>query len=479
MKRYIALLLVFTLTAVLMTGCLFEIVEIEETGEKQNDSAEGIVEGIKDDSEGDPEEPPLELIIILGTHQNAWLSLDELADSDGEFMQLLARTMEYGKNGEYYTAKCHLKVIVCDGTPSEVELKKPNGKTLELYASDVNEGYIQNVYLGKLANNIVEALQEDYVLANDKEVDLVAALKEASRKFETTDREHMIYIMDTGLCTTGPMALKANGEGEVDILNPTPDELMIGLDSGDFSKLDGIRVKFRNFADFCGGQEILQDEKVIAAFEDFWRAYLDKCGVENPEVKYNGSEYNPSVDPYDASRYPTVSVVKFKLTDDGIDDLRLAKDPFDPVLDANLILNGDSVGGFDRNSHVPNDVEAAKKIAAEQKEFIDRVLDIYPDCVFYVIGSSSYVKDKFYSSDLDAAARAETVAEYLIDACVPPNLVIPIDAGSHKLPWRDGDELNEKDENQVVAIIPSYRVEIIKALPKEVQDRISASNRTN
>lgn len=462
MKRYIALLLFFTLATSLMVGC--DPVETEETG--------GATKGTADDTVN----APLELIVILGTHQNAWLSLEELAEEDSEFRELLYRTIEFGKNGNKYTAKCHLKVIVCDGSPSEVELKKPNGKELELYQSDVSEGYIKNTYPDELVDDIVEALQGDGVWANDDEVDLVAALREASRKFETTDRERMIYIMDTGLCTVGPMALDVNDAGEVDLVGPpkpTADELMLGLKSGDFPSLSGVRVKFRNFADFCGEQEILDDDVLIEAFQDVWKAYLVKCGVENPEVHYDGSEYDKSVDKYVASNYPKVSVVKFRKALE-LPPPRPASAPFDSVLDANLILNGESVGGFDKNIHVPNDVEAAKQIAAEKKMFLDQILQIYPDCVFYVIGSSSYVRGEFRDTDLDAEGRANTVAEYLIDAGVPADRIIPIDAGSHKLPWRNADELEEKDENQVVAIIPSYRVEIIKVLNAELPDRIPA-----
>lgn len=493
MKRYIALLLALTMVATLMSGCIIKISNPDETKNDRNDATEDpvddVTEGPEDvdtkQTETDPRDDgnppdPLELILIVGNHQNAWLSLEDLADSDGEFMELLARTMEYGTDGKNYTAKCHLKVIVCDGTPSEVKLKKPNGKNLEMYMSDVNEGYIKNDYLEELTDDIVDALQGDGVRANDTEVDLVAALREASMKFETTDREHMIYIMDTGLCTTGHMKLKANRDGEVDILEPSAKDLLMGMNTGAFPDLEGVRVKFRNFADFCGEQEIFDDNNLIDNFEILWKTYLEACGVENPEVEYNGSEYDEAVDLYDASLFPSVSVVKFKKTNDAI-ILRPANAPFDKVEDANLILNGASVGGFDINAHVPNDVEAAKQIAAEMKVFIDRILDreYYPDCIFYVIGSSSYVKDKFKDFDPDAEARANTVAEYLVEAGVPRDKIKVIDAGSNELPWRNADEFKEKNANQVVAIIPSYRVEIMRDLHERLPDRIPAPEETN
>lgn len=444
MKRCIALLLIFAMMSTFFVGCApVEPVE-------------------RDITELNPENP-LELIVILGNHANAWLSLEDLKKEDGEFAKLFARTLEFTDKGDKYMGKCHLKVIVCDGSPTEGTLLMQNGKPLELYEISPNFAYMEKSFANEMFDDIVRALNRDNLIADDDEVDLLAALMEASGKFET-DRERMIYIMDTGLCTTGEMSMTTDDPEGFDLLTLSADEMLLGINTGSFPDLAGIHVKFRNLADFCGEQELIDDTTVRNAFKDLWIAALKKCGVENPDVSWNGSEYDKQVDPYDAARYPRkVSKVKFKTTNDEI-EVRGASEPFDPVEDADLLLNDATVGGYDMNKHEPNDVEKAKKIAAEKKQFMDRILEAHPDCVFYVIGSSSYRKNKFYTTDPDAKARAEIVTQYLIEAGVSADRIIPIDAGSNTLPWRNADEKENPEANHVVAIIPSYRVEIIRVL---------------
>lgn len=461
-RKNIALLVLSMILAVCLLGCVSTNTEIEEP----------TLPVVED---------PLELIIILGSHRNAWLSLDELygeGEDAAEFAELIARTMEYGEDGKNYTAKAHVKVMVCDGSPTQRTMLTLKGKELVLYESSPNRKYISVVH-EDLADNIAKALERENMYADDAEVDLVSALIEASYLFESGDeREKMIYIMDTGLCTAGPLNML-----EKNIQELTVDEIMLMLNSGEFADLEGIHVEFRNFGDFCGKQPVVKDNTLWKTLTSLWETYLEKCGVESCDVRYNGNEYDPATHTYNESIYKkTVSEVPFEMTIDGF-TLRPRSAPFDPVKDANLILNDETVGGFSGTNGAsiglkPNDENAARQIAAEQKRYYDVVTDIYPECVFYVVGSCSYGNDNVFKDTAEGAiGRAITIKQYLIDAGIPADRVVAVDAGMNELLWRNAHETDEKPQNRVVAIIPSYRTEIVNYLNGVLgDDRVPRSN---
>lgn len=457
MKRYMALLLAFVMMVTLLSGC---IVPVDE----ENDVLPT-----------DPEDA-LELIIILGLHENAWLSLDDLVDGKDaeEFAELIARTVHYEEKGEQFKAEYYVKVLVCDGNPSLVTLQGNNGKPLEL-AVTARRATALDGYTVEMAKKIAQALQRENMIADDDEVDLVKALKAASNMFET-DREHMIYILDTGMCTMGALNLQ-----ELDLgTNITVADIQMNMQPGDYADLSGIHVEFRNLGDVCGKQEnvCVTDTTVKNKLEAMWDMYLTECGAASSKVVFNGNEYNESEDKekYQAYNF-TKHVTGIKFSKPDLTPIRGENEKFDALADADLILNDASVDGYDKNDHTPNNVEKAKQIAAEKKEMLDRILTVHPDCVFYVVGSSSLRKGKYYDKDSDAAGRATTFAKYLIEAGVPADQIVIIDAGSNELPWRNTEEKNDEDKkkNQVVAIIPSYRVELVNILdnlPGDLEDRI-------
>lgn len=435
------------------------------------ESAIDVLDGISDEEflENNPsEEDRTNLVIVLGKVKNAWLDLESLNDFDSDFSRSIKNSLEYGiSDGKYY-ARAHVTVILADGTPTVAVLKDARGQEVEMLISGNSAEYVLQK-AATLHTEIVEALMSESLVADDPGADLVSALVNAGGILQQSrDRNKELIILANGLCTTGPLNML-----EIDIQKKLPEETLLLLSDGALADLEGVKVTFDCLGNFCDMQPIITDTVFQKQFSGIWEAYLRKCNAANDiHIPYTGNSYSQNGTSYTAEDYPyDVPVVLFNYSAGGF-DIASAQDEFNWNWDSVLICNDQTVGGFSGDKCVPNLPDNAKKLAANIKIYLDKVLTVYPDCKIYVIGSISTTNDGTnHKTHLKSLGRAQTIAQYLADAGVPEDRIVVIDAGTTQLPWRNGDEDTEKAKNRVVAVIPSYREKIVDHLREVLEDR--------
>lgn len=434
-------------------------------------SAIDVLDGISDEeflANNPSEEDRTNLVIVLGKVQNAWLDLESLAYLDSDFSESIRNSLEYGiRDGKYY-ARAHVTVILADGTPTVATLKDERGQKVDMLISGNSAEYVLQK-AQTLHTDIVEALMSKSLVGDNPGADLVSALISAGGILQQSDeRNKELIILANGLCTTGPLNML-----EIDIQKKLPEETMLLLNDGAFADLEGVHVTFNCLGNFCDAQPIITDTIFQKQLSGVWEAYLRKCNVANDvHIPYTGNSYSQNGTDYRAEDYPyDVPVVLFSYSSGGF-DIASAQDEFNWNWDSVLICNDQTVGGFSGDECVPNMPENARKLAANMKIYLDKALDAYPDCRIYVIGSISTTNDgSQHATHLKSLGRAQTIAQYLADAGVPEERIVVIDAGTTPLPWRNGDEENEKAKNRVVAVIPSYREVIVNHLREVLEDR--------
>ena len=233
-----------------------------------------------DSPDSDKEQPSVAVAIVLGNHSSAF----SLNMSSPDLISTVSKA----------TANGFVSVICADG--------KPHVASADIYV--VPEQYRQadpkklEADARQKATKILSSLV--YVKAQNPELDTLTALSQAVRSLSSTpaDSEKMIYVLDTGLSTTGVLDFREN------LLDADPDAIADLLAERDaLPDFSGITVKWQQLGDVSPPQQSLSHAqvKILGAI---WTAIIEKGGG-TMEI----SDIPPGQTVNDSTGFPKISVV--------------------------------------------------------------------------------------------------------------------------------------------------------------------------
>lgn len=416
---------------------------------------------------GEPFEPREgdAMVIIAGRHANARMyTEDVLEDTVG---RLIDKCITTYRDGESYCARVNIKVIVSDGNPEQVPITY-KGEEVPMRIESLDSDILMDK-VNDTKNYITQFLMSEDLKADDEEVDLLAAISEASiiLKAKPGVENHLI-ILDTGIVTAGPMNMRT-----LDIQSGTVDEVLSDLAEGAFCDLNDINVQFIGLGNVATGQtaEFRKDSVVIDRLVNLWTAYFVECADSNPlveEIKFAEAEGVEMIHDEESDLgYPHVSNVVFKLSENKNGNRT------EDGGGTSLVINSLELK-FKKNDWVFENEENAREALRGYGvtfEYLKNSND-----KIYVVGSIAMTKYNTPKKTSDISKkRAEAVkglivSEYGID----PERIIVIDAGTTEFSWRNGKEFpdgprehgdpGEMQKNRVVAIIPESDEEYMKEL---------------
>ena len=369
----------------------------------------------------------------------------------------------YEDDAGFFHADLNVKVIVCDGEPEVVPDLYLDGKVLNLKQEDVDYDYLVED-VDSLSGQVLDALLDESLTADDPEVDLVAAITKAGQLLANTEAgKRVIMILDPGVSTTGVVAMNDN----INIQEKSAEDLMDDLADGAFADLSGTSVFWYGLGnvDPDNQTDFSKDTIVSGQVINFWKTYLTACGAELPgDLKITVNEggvpmvHVPDMEPCQGW-YPKVSNVAFTLTE----TVQTVEPGIKPQ-EKELVFTETKLAFESGEDTFLNEKTAITELT-NQKDYFQQCLAYDPQMIFYVVGSVNQDKPKKDGETGNLSwRRANRVAEVMIDHCgVPEENIRIIGAGMNLLKWCGGKSFDENDnpiyenwpKNRVVSVIPS------------------------
>ena len=420
-----------------------------------------------------PESRDVDIVVILGKHANMMFPSEKTL-MESTLPMLLENAAEYGyRNGKYYGKIC-ARFIVCDGNPEEILLQNENGEELNL---TVERNNIDNVKraLTDLQKQIMKAMQDESIMADDPESDLIAALGKARDMLDERNKTNkMIVVIDNGISTSGYLEMQ-----NFSIQNQTPDKIVSNLASDAKLDLEGIAVCFIGLGNTDGeDQQPLNGQKMKTELVSFWETYLSVlCGAMLPYgINFSGHTLGTPLRhvPGNSSGYPPVTPVAFKDTETYIapepdPSTGEVEKPKEEILEFNEVRLRFKPKNDNNEMAKFIDKKSAVTTITNYTNYFKHVLDYDPNAIFYVVGSIAQISpthDK--EGGTTSLERAFLVAEIMVEqAGVPAKNIRLIQGGLTDLSWCCAEEFPNGEstpieittaaqkENRVVAIIPS------------------------
>lgn len=424
------------------------------------------------------------VVIIAGRHANANMYTQDMLDSI-DLEEIVESSISYYMDGERYCAEANIYVISCDGKPSVVEITKDGEEIDLLYGSLYADNVMKSA--ASIAENVTEFLMSDALIADDKEVDLVAAVSLARDVLRMhPGKENHIVILDTGITTSGSINML-----ETDIQADSADVVLSGITEAAFPDLEGYKVTFTGVGNVAVGfQEDLSDDEVFKnCLTDFWTTYFKICGATlNGDIIYTYGQGEPMIhNSTSDSGYPYVSNVPFYRTPaPEIEEGEEETTPNAAPPDEKPPVFNETVLGFNGGKATFRNGEASAVNALNNKlAYFEQVLAYDPDAVFYVVGSIAKTDpNRDHELGTLSLERADKVAELLRtilkEKCgIRDEQIVSVAGGLTRFSWRSGVEFpngatqaddGEQQKNRVVAIIPSIETELQAELKTKLAD---------
>ena len=410
------------------------------------------------------------MVVIVGRHANARMYSKEMISN--YVLSKIDDCTTITKQGSKYVADVNVSIIVSDGDPMVTEIMY-RGKTISLHFERNNVSNLLND-LDDAKFYLEEFLMSDDLRADDPEVDLPAAISEASLILhnEPTDEKYMV-ILDTGIVTAGYVNMN-----ELNIQKGTIDEVLDQLAEGAYPDLNGIQVSFYGIGNVGTGQNdaVCKDSVFRKRLVNFWTAYFSRCADICPLtntlqfVNSNGVEMIHDEEAAAGEKnYPKVSNVPFVISQNTLEKDDTISDPGDDVITMNSLELD-----FKANSWQFNNEEKAREelrsygqTFAYLKEQGEKI---------YVVGSIAKTKPTTNRTESEVSRkRAEAVKKLIVSEYgIAADLVVVIDGGSREFTWRDAKEFPDGTEasrdpaamqkNRLVAIIPESLSEAVAEL---------------
>lgn len=437
-KRVITIILVLVMcvcTSVCLSACSFE-----------EDDAD--VQGVS-------------LVIIAGRHANANMYSSKDIRNVIENLVSQSFSITKGSSGKFETS-ADISVIVSDSVPEITPIVDDSGSELEMsFSKNTKKSSLNDVE--KTTKKIVEFLYSDNLKADDKEVDLFAALSEAKKILDSKQsKDKHILVLDTGITTAGLFNMNL-----IDIQQEKLEDVINAIPKEAFPDLTGIKVTFENLGNVGGQQMDMRDDNIFSKrLEELWDTLLEKCGAElTHKMRYSVSEGNAMEFYYDDSQtsYPYVTDVVFEKPVVITDSIMYS------ICNTRLGFKAGSaefINEDDKNSELH-----PEKVLKEVSENIKEYLKVNKKGKIYVVASVAKVNnvDDFGKSD-EGTKRANKVTEILYKLTgAGKDQIIPIDAGTRKFSWKNWDDWKNGKEDPV-NMSNSRMVAIISDNSKETQE---------
>lgn len=274
------------------------------------------------------------------------------------------------------------------------------------------------------ATNIIVSMQS--VVANDPEVDYLAALRLAVRTLSSLEGydSKRIIVLGTGLSTTGVLDFNNN------LISAEPDVVVNLLnDKSEIPDFSGITVYWQQMGDVAAPQKDLTSAQRMK----LQRIYGGLIEAGGGIFIYNEIIANPTDV---TSQLPAVTPVELP------DDTPICFDPVafeetaeeeENVFKEPVILTEEQVTFIGDKAEYLNPEEAMKTLQP-----IAEYLVQHPSISIMLAGTTAGDKDSDYTMSL-SRARAESVKSTLVDLGVDETRILAVGLGSTNDPWHIWD----------------------------------------
>lgn len=374
------------------------------------------------------------IVLVLGKHANAM----EIPEDAYKHIEKILDDAVYGG---------YICAVIVDSNPTKVELIEDKN----FFTEDARNPKKLNERIRTRKAKIIKSLNELTVVADSKEVDLLAAIREAKNALSSNQAENAknkkIVILDTGISTTGDLNFC-----DMDFLYSKPDisEIVNQLKDyegiGVLPNLNGIDVTFigtdEGLAEVAYPQlASTTDKKFI---RDLWSNVITACDADSVNFESAAgwnipNEYTED----DKSKYKYVSVISF-FHDKVIDFSEIPSyDPNNPDKQPDLpdppsieIKLESQTVGFEPDTYEYINEQNAKNILRPYADELKEFFKYYPDEKIWIIGTTAEVtKGERGGYDL-SFKRAETVKNTLVyEFGIPSDNLLTIGMGC-VFPWK-------------------------------------------
>ncbi len=394
------------------------------------------------------------MVVLLGKHANAM----EIPEDAYDQIEDMLDDVVYGG---------YICAIVVDGDPTKIEIADDR----EFFAENARNTSVAINRIEKRKSEIRDVIENLPDVADSEEVDLLAAIREATNVLSGSDAADVankrIVIVDTGISTTGDlnfydhdysnvtkpdiqkdvMPTLTNREG----MNILPD--LSGIDVTFIGTIDGLaEVAFPQEAETTDKKYIKQlwteiitacnaksyEHKVAAGWSTENEYTEDKESIfkfvspvmfthESIYVTAEGSDYDPDAEP----NFPNPPVVEVKLTSQMV--------------------------GFTESSSEYRNPENTEKLLRPYAEQLKRFFEEYPEQKIWIAGTTAGVDRGDGVDQRLSSERAEAVKNTLVEFGVPADNLLTIGLGC-EFPWKANEEQNGEwktelaQENRTVVI---------------------------
>lgn len=415
MKKSIVGCLIFLLASAFLVSCGNKIEGysfVENTYKNDNPSAE---------------------VVILGNHANAMAVPQDAYNS----MEEMFSSAVYGG---------YVCAVVADATPTKVDIEVGDN----FFAEDAKNPTTLKERLATRSKELTENLKNAGLKADSAEVDLLAAIREASNvlansKFKDLSDKRII-IVDTGISTAGELNFL-----DIDFLTASPEisdiitQLKEYEGTGVLPDLSGITVTFigtgDGLAEPAEPQRLsITDKKYV---RDLWKEVVLACGAEDVLFESAAGWDTPNIYTEDAeSEFPYVSTVAFshdKVINLPDPDLYKSNDPDSwpplpepPVFEIEL---SSQMIGFRPDSSALQNEQSASNILKPFAEELENFFELYPDKKAWVVGTTATIYKNGDGSVELSIERAEIVKRKLVEEFgIPEDRLVTIGLGA-RFPW--------------------------------------------
>lgn len=424
-----------------------------------------------------------ELVIIMGRHANANMYTEEMLSNLEGFDEEIQKAFSlwYDKSKKKYCAQANISVIVSDGYPTTTPIViDGNANKSETLYTISNTPEKREANINNIISGVKTFLASEDLMADDEEVDLLAALCEAQTILDNSKSEaKSIIIVDTGITTTGFLDMS-----EISIQGNSVDELVNEkINEAAYPDLKGVDVRFYGLGNVSSQQAFNRnDNDFKKKMVELWTKILkEKCHVGSQLAQIKVAEIPSNAIPmaYDenGSGYPYVREVGFdvqKSIADKIEQLGAVDVPAPepPEPDEGVTLSSAELGFEPNKATFRNTKKAEEIIKNYAVELIDYLSGAESNKI-YVVGSIARTSESSNAPNDDVSYnRAKKVIDILIKTCnIPADRIIGVDAGTIKFTWRDADEFaggaynpTNAQNNRLVRIVPSSASEEVEQI---------------
>lgn len=391
------------------------------------------------------------MVVLLGKHANAM----EIPQDAYDQIEDMLDNVVYGG---------YVCAVIVDGDPDKIDLVEDN----DFFEENARNSSKLNTILEKRKAEIVDSLENMPEVADDEEVDLLAAIREAANVLSGSVAANAvnkrIVIVDTGISTTGDLNLinadfsnNNKPDIETDILPTLTERTGVNV----LPDLSGIDVTFigtvDGLAETASPQEMeTTDKKYI---KELWDKVINECKANSCEHKAAAgwdvvNDYTEDED----SKFKYVSPIMFTNPPIFITGSDYNSDPDsqpDGVNPPSIEINiPTEVIGFEPDSSEYKNDKSTENTLKSYTNPIIQYCKLNPNDTIWIAGTTAGEDQGDGKDQKIALERAEAVKKFLVKLGVPEENLVTIALGC-EFPWKtkeiEGDN-STKEKNRTVVI---------------------------